>query len=120
MSDPNLSARRNARILATAQALCGSAAPISIALGGLAGMYLLGEDKSLATAPVTGYNIGVALTALPAAMIMSRVGRRYGFMGGAAVGIVGSLLSSYAIFIGAIPKRIIIWLPICFCIYGYA
>ncbi len=99
-ADPNASARRNAYILAVAQALCGSAAPISIALGGLAGFYLLGADKSLATAPVTGYNIGVALSALPAAMLMARIGRRLGFISGAVVGIVGTLLSSFAIVQG--------------------
>ncbi|MEN0040554.1 MAG: MFS transporter [Pseudomonadota bacterium] len=96
-ADPNASARRNALLLSMAQAVCGSAAPISIALGGLAGMYLLGADKSLATAPVTGYNLGVALMALPAAMLMARVGRRLGFMFGAVVGICGALLCSYAI-----------------------
>ncbi|MEM8750926.1 MAG: MFS transporter [Pseudomonadota bacterium] len=99
-TDPNASARRNALILATAQAFAGAAAPISIALGGLAGFYLLGEDKSLATAPVTGYNIGVALMALPAAILMSRIGRRLGFMAGAALGMAGMLISTWAILQG--------------------
>ena len=99
-TDPNASAKRNARILSAAMALCGSAAPISIALGGLAGFYLLGDDKSLATAPVTGYNIGVALSALPAAMLMANVGRRLGFISGAVIGICGTLLSSVAIYQG--------------------
>ncbi len=98
--DPNASARRNAIILAAAQAFCGAAAPISIALGGLAGIYLLGADKSLATAPVTGYNLGIALAALPAAMLMARIGRRLGFITGAVVGIIGTLISSYAIYQG--------------------
>jgi len=99
-TDPNASAKRNARILSAAMALCGSAAPISIALGGLAGFYLLGDDKSLATAPVTGYNIGVALSALPAAMLMANIGRRLGFISGAVIGIIGTLLSSFAIYQG--------------------
>ena len=43
-------ARRTALILAIAQAIIGSAAPIAISVGGLAGHYLLGADKSLATA----------------------------------------------------------------------
>ncbi len=95
--DPNRSARRNALLLSCAQALTGAAAPISIALGGLAGFHLLGADKSLATAPVTGYNIGVALMALPAAMLMARIGRRFGFMTGAGIGMLGMLLSTFAI-----------------------
>ncbi len=98
--DTNAPARRNALILSVAQALTGAAAPISIALGGLAGFYLLGQDKSLATAPVTGYNIGVALMAIPAAMLMSRIGRRLGFMSGCVVGMVGMLLSTWAIMQG--------------------
>ena len=99
-ADTNASAKRIALLLATAPAFCGSSAPISIALGGLVGLYLLGDDKSLATAPVTGYNIGVAATALPAAMLMARIGRRYGFMAGASIGIVGAFVSSFAIFWG--------------------
>ena len=63
-------ARRTALILAASQAIIGSAAPIAISLGALAGYYLLGADKSLATAPVTGFNVGVALGALPAAAII--------------------------------------------------
>lgn len=98
--DLNVSARRNARLLSAAFALGGSAAPIAISMGGLAGLYLLGDDKSLATAPVTGYNVGVALGALPAAMIMARIGRRLGFMGGATIGICGALLSCWAILQG--------------------
>lgn len=98
--DPNASARRNALLLSAAQALGGGAAPIAISMGGLAGLYLLGTDKSLATAPVTGYNVGVALAALPAAMTMARIGRRLGFMAGGLVGILGALLSSWAIVQG--------------------
>lgn len=99
-ADPNALAKRNALLLSVAQAFCGGAAPISIALGGLAGFYLLGEDKSLATAPVTGYTLGVALAALPAAILMARIGRRLGFMAGAAIGMVGMLVSTWALLEG--------------------
>ncbi|MBN9252419.1 MAG: MFS transporter, partial [Mesorhizobium sp.] len=68
-------ARRTAIILAAAQAIIGSAGPICFALGALAGHYMLGTDKSLATAPLTGYNVGVALGALPAAAIIRRLGQ---------------------------------------------
>ena len=60
-------ARRTAIIFAVSQAIVGSAAPISISIGGLAGYYLLDADKSLATLPVTGYTVGVAVGALSAA-----------------------------------------------------
>ncbi|MFZ1813413.1 MAG: MFS transporter [Rhizobiaceae bacterium] len=94
----NAAARKNALLYAACQSLNGAAAPINIALGGIVGSYLLGVDKSLATAPVTGFNVGVALGAIPAAMIMRRIGRRYGFMSGAVFGILGLLLSATAIY----------------------
>lgn len=93
----NAIARRNAMLLALCQAINASAAPLSIALGGLVGAYLLGPDKSLATAPVTGFNIGVAAMAIPAAMLMRRIGRRNGFMAGAFLGIVAMLMAVQAI-----------------------
>ena len=91
-------ARRNALLLAATQAIAGSASPISISLGGLAGFYLLGADKSLATAPVTGFNIGVAAGALPAAWLMRRIGRRHGFMAGAGCLALGGLVAAIALF----------------------
>lgn len=94
-------ARRNAILLAAAQAIVGSAAPISISMGGLAGQYLLGADKSLATLPVTGFNIGVAFGAVLAASLMKRAGRRYGFMTGAALPAIGGLVAALALFQGS-------------------
>ncbi len=97
----NSNARRNALILSAAQAINGSGPPIAIALGGLAGFYLLGADKSLATAPVTGYNIGVAAAALPAALLMRRIGRRYGFITGALGTLSGMLIAGWSLVIAS-------------------
>ena len=94
-------ARRTALILATSQAIVGSAAPISISIGALAGHYLLDADKSLATAPVTGFNLGVALGALPAAALIRAVGQRNGFMTGTAVTALGGLIATMALFSGS-------------------
>ncbi len=91
-------ARRTALILASTQAIVGSAAVICISLGGLAGHYLLGTDKSLATAPVTGFNIGVAAGALPAAAIIRALGLRGGFMTGTAITATGGLVATLALF----------------------
>ncbi len=90
-------ARRTAIILALSQAIVGSAAPIAISIGGLAGYYLLDADKSLATAPITGFNIGVALGAIPAAAIIRAAGQRGGFMLGTAVTALGGLLATLGI-----------------------
>lgn len=96
-SDPS-NPRRTALILAASQAIVGSAAPIALSIGGLVGFYLLAEDKTLATAPVTGYNVGVALGALPAAAIIRSAGQRHGFMIGTAVTALGGALAAIAIF----------------------
>ncbi|RWM14424.1 MAG: MFS transporter [Mesorhizobium sp.] len=90
--------RRTAVLLAAAQAIVGSAAPIAISLGALAGQYLLGPDKSLATAPITGFNLGVALGALPAAAIIRSLGYRGGFMTGTIVTALGGLIATLALF----------------------
>lgn len=92
-------ARRNALILAACQAVVGSGAPIAISMGGLAGYYLLGSDKTLATAPVTGFNVGTALGAFAAAAIMRAIGRRYGFMSGAVVTATGGGLAALALYL---------------------
>jgi predicted MFS family arabinose efflux permease len=91
-------ARRTALILAASQAIIGSAAPIAISLGALVGYYLLGDDKSLATAPVTGFNVGVALGAIPAAAIIRKIGQRSGFMTGTVVTALGGLVATLALF----------------------
>lgn len=94
-------ARRNALVLTAAAALSGSAPSIAISLGGLAGTYLLGPDKTLATLPVSFFVVGSALGAIPAARLMARAGRRSGFIAGAMVGIVGSLIAAYAVLHGS-------------------
>ena len=93
----NAIATKNALLLSLCQAFNGAAAPLSIALGGVVGSYLLGVDKSLATAPVTGFNVGVALTSIPAAMLMRKIGHKRGFMTGAVIGMCAMLLAVFAI-----------------------
>lgn len=93
-------ARRNVFLLAAAQAILASAGPIVFSVGGLAGYELLGEDKSLATAPLTGFNIGVALGAVLVAILARALGRTSGFISGAVLGACGGLLAAIALFRG--------------------
>jgi MFS family permease len=93
----NAAARKNAILLSICQALSGSASPLSVALGGIVGSYLLAGDKTLATLPVTGFTLGVALMSVPAALLMRRIGRRRGFMSGALMGMLGMALAVTAI-----------------------
>ncbi|RUU32930.1 MFS transporter [Mesorhizobium sp. M6A.T.Ce.TU.002.03.1.1] len=98
IAEASREARRTAFILAASQAIIGSAAPIAISLGALAGQHLLDADKSLATAPVTGFNVGVALGSLPAAAIIRWLGQRDGFMTGTIVTALGGLIATLALF----------------------
>ena len=98
---PASDAHRVAFILAALQAIVGACAPISISMGGLAGLYLLDADKSLATAPITGFNIGVALGALPAAALARAFGRRNGFLAGVFCTALGGGVAATALFHGS-------------------
>ncbi len=91
-------AKRNVTFLAIAQAILGCAGPIAFSIGGLAGYQLLGEDKSLATAPLTGFNIGVALGAIIVAVVAGRLGRKFSFSIGAAMMALGGAVSAIALF----------------------
>ena len=90
-------ARRNVGLLAVAQAILGSAPPLAFAVGGLAGFQMLGADKSLATAPLTGLNVGVAVGAVVVAAASRVLGRRESFMVGALMGALGSALAAFSL-----------------------
>ncbi|QDG78198.1 MFS transporter [Labrenzia sp. PHM005] len=92
-------AKRNALLLALAQALGGASASIVISTGSLVGYMMLGEDKSLATVPVSAMVLGTAFGTIPAGMIMRRFGRRAGFMGSALLGVASGLLAAYAVML---------------------
>jgi len=92
-------ARRNIRLLFTAQALGGSAPPIIISLGGIVGQQLAG-DPALATLPVSLYYLGLAMFTIPAALLARRLGRRLSYAGGAALSIVAGLVAAYGIVSG--------------------
>jgi MFS family permease len=95
-------ARRNVAVLAACQALLLTGNAILVALSPLVG-YELAADKAYATLPITSYVVATALSTVPASFWMKRVGRRAGFMTGAAIGILAGALSSYAIYAGDFP-----------------
>lgn len=84
---------RNILLLASSQAMMLSAIVMSMALAALLGSALA-PDKSLATLPVAVMVIGTAMASLPAAMLMRRLGRRAGFLIGAAFGVAGSAVAA--------------------------
>ena len=85
-----------ANLYALLSAINASVAPIVISIGGLAGPYLLADDKSLATLPVSGFNIGVALMAGPASLSMYRIRRQRGLMAGSLLGFAGIIMAGVA------------------------
>ena len=96
-------ARRNVLVLATAGALGGSAPPINFAVAAIAAYDLLGDDKSLATLPITAFVVGTACGTVPAALLMRRVGRKAGFIAGMLVSAFGAMLAAAALMQASFP-----------------
>lgn len=97
MSSATSQERRNVGILAANQALFLVAAITVMTLSGIVGQRLA-PTPALATLPVAMMMVGVVLAALPASLLMKRVGRRTGFLVGALVGGAGGgALSVWAI-----------------------
>ena len=65
-------------LLAAMQALVLTNNVTLVAITGLAG-FQLADNKLMATLPVTGYVLGGAIWAMPAAAFMKRFGRRAGY-----------------------------------------
>ena len=88
-------------LLALMQALLLTNNVTLIAVNGLAGLQLA-DNKLLATLPVTGYVLGGAFWAMPAAAFMRRFGRRAGYTAGSMVAVAGALLGWFALSIGSL------------------
>jgi MFS family permease len=87
---------RNVAILGASTALAASAGPLVTLSGGIVGQALA-PTPILATLPVTALIIGLASGAVPAALLMRRIGRRAGFVTGAAVSAASALMAASAI-----------------------
>ncbi|MGE3475015.1 MAG: MFS transporter [Rhodospirillaceae bacterium] len=92
---------RQVLLLATAQALFQSTSVLVVTIGGLAGSQVA-ASPALATAPLGAMFLGNAFTTFPAAMWMARVGRRAGFIAGAALGIVGGLVCAAGVVMSSL------------------
>ena len=82
--------KKNVYILSTAQMLFSSGRSLLLATSPVVA-YAMAEDKALATVPTSLIVIGTALATIPAAMLMRRIGRRWGFVVGALVGVAGGV-----------------------------
>jgi MFS family permease len=93
---------RNVTILGAAQALAASAGPLVTLSGGIVGQALA-PSVLLATLPITALVVGLAAAAVPVALLIRRVGRRAGFITGAAVSSAAALLAAHATAISSFP-----------------
>ena len=87
---------KNLTILASCQGLMMTANSLLVATSALVGLALA-ENKSMATIPLALVFLAAMITTIPASMLMRRIGRRNGFLIGACFGILGAVISSWAI-----------------------
>jgi predicted MFS family arabinose efflux permease len=93
----NLKNYRTLIVLTIAQCFGHTAAPVLVLLGGIIGAKIA-PSMDLATLPIAIQITGVASAAIPASYIMSKVGRKIGFLAGTALAIFAALLAAFAIF----------------------
>jgi MFS family permease len=89
-------ARRNALILAAAQAFLGAQLPMVFVIGGLVGQSLA-PHRCLATLPISMIVIGSMLSTQPLSALMQRRGRRFGFVTGALGASLGAMVGAAAL-----------------------
>lgn len=101
---------RNVWLLCLAQVFAFTGTNVTIFLGGIVGTKLA-PTPVLATLPVAFMIVGMASGSVPAAVTMSRVGRRLGFIGAAIFASAITLVGAWAIDIANF------WLY-CFACFG--
>ena len=94
--------------LLTANTILGSAMPMMIILGGLAGLSLA-PSTALATLPASLSTLAGLFAAAPFSLLMGRYGRKIGFLVGIACAVIGALLGVYALLIGFVPRPSRAW-----------
>ncbi|MGH6790970.1 MAG: MFS transporter [Pseudolabrys sp.] len=97
--DDNL-ARRNAKVLAVAQALAGGNNTVVVSTASIIGA-VLAPDKGLATLPITCMVFGMWFGTLPLGWLARHYGRRFALQTGSALGIVSGLISYSAVMHGS-------------------
>jgi len=98
--DDDRLARRNALVLAVAQALAGGNNTVIVATTAIVGaMYA--PDKGLATLPITMMVIGMWVGTLPVGYMARRFGRRFALQVGTIFGVLAGLISCVAVLQGS-------------------
>ena len=84
-------------VLTFAQCFGQTAAPILVLLGGIVGAQIA-PSIDWATLPIAIQISGIAFATIPASYLMSKVGRKAGFLAGTALAIFASLFAAFAIY----------------------
>lgn len=84
-------ARANLLLLATCQALGQACNTMMFAATALS-IITFYPDRELATLPVTLQHLGIMVWVFPAALLMQRMGRGFGFRTGSAFGMAGAVI----------------------------
>lgn len=92
-------ARRNASVLAVAQALAGGNNTVIVSTASIVGA-VLAPDKGLATLPITAMVIGMWFGTLPVGWLARRFGRRFALQIGSVFGVLSGLISYAAVMHG--------------------
>jgi MFS family permease len=92
-------ARRNAIVLAAAQALAGGNNIVIFASASIVGAQLA-PSKGLATLPITTLVVGMWLGTLPVGALARRFGRRFALLTGTGFGMLSGLISFWAVMSG--------------------
>jgi len=93
-------ARRNALVLAAAQALAGGNSTVIVSTASIAGA-VLSPDPGLATLPVTAMVLGMWFGTLPVGLLARRNGRRFALQIGSAFGVLSGVVSYSAVVGGS-------------------
>lgn len=98
----NPAMRRNLLLLAVCQALGQSANTMMFAATALSVATFIGAHN-LATLPITTQHLGVMLSVFPAALLMQRRGRSFGFRLGSVIGMAGATLCGTGLMLASLP-----------------
>ena len=93
-------ARRNAMVLAAAQALAGANNTVTVTTGGIVGA-MLAPDKGLATLSITLFVMGMWLGTVPVGVMAKTIGRRFSLQVASVFGIAGGLINCAAVLQGS-------------------
>ncbi len=87
---------RNLVLLVFSQMISATGSIVFVTLGGLIGTSLTG-DQAWATLPVTMIVLASALTTMPAAMLMKKIGRRAGFALASCSAVIAVLIAAMSL-----------------------